>query len=101
MWWSIDLHTRDAIDNPSRFLPSTSPICPSRLSSERLGHASIAITADTYSHGVPTLQSDTADLFAEAMDHPAEFVTALAARNYKMPCTDIMILSPGGKLVLV
>ena len=33
--------------------------------------------------------------------HPAELVTALAARNYKMPSTDIMILSPGGKLVLV
>ena len=29
--------------------------------------------------------------------HPAEFVTALAARNYKIPSTDIMILSPGGK----
>ena len=32
---------------------------------------------------------------------PAEFVTALAARNYKIPNTDIMILNPGGKLVLV
>ena len=33
--------------------------------------------------------------------HPAEFVTALAARNYKIPGTDIMILNPGGKVVLV
>ena len=33
--------------------------------------------------------------------HPAEFVTALAARNYRMPGTDIMILNPGGKVVLV
>ena len=33
--------------------------------------------------------------------HPAEFVTALAARNYKIPNTDIMILNPGGKMVLV
>jgi len=32
--------------------------------------------------------------------HPAEFVTTLASRNYKMPFTDIMILSPGGKIVL-
>ena len=32
--------------------------------------------------------------------HPAEFVTALAARNYKLPFTDIAILSPGGRLVL-
>ena len=33
--------------------------------------------------------------------HPAEFVTALAARNYKIPGTDILILNPGGKVVLV
>ena len=33
--------------------------------------------------------------------HPSEFVTALAARNYKIPDTDIMILNPGGKVVLV
>lgn len=33
--------------------------------------------------------------------HPAEFVTALAARNYKIPCTDIVILQPGGKFVFV
>ena len=33
--------------------------------------------------------------------HPSEFVTALAARNYKIPGTDIMILNPGGKVVLV
>ncbi len=32
--------------------------------------------------------------------HPAEFVTALAARNYKLPFTDIAILSPGGRVVL-
>ena len=32
--------------------------------------------------------------------HPAEFVTALAARGYDMPTTDIVILSPGGRLVL-
>ena len=32
--------------------------------------------------------------------HPAEFVTALAARNYSLPTTDIVILRPGGRLVL-
>ena len=32
--------------------------------------------------------------------HPSEFVTALAARNYKIPGTDIMILNPGGRVVL-
>ena len=31
---------------------------------------------------------------------PAEFVTALAARNYEIPNTDIVVLSPGGKYVL-
>ena len=29
-----------------------------------------------------------------------QFVTALAARNYKIPGTDIMILNPGGRVVL-
>ena len=32
--------------------------------------------------------------------HPAEFVTALGVRNYKIPRTDIAILQPGGKVVL-
>lgn len=35
---------------------------------ERLGHASIAITADTYSHVAPGIQKAAADAFAEAMD---------------------------------
>ena len=30
---------------------------------ERLGHASIQITLDTYSHVAPTLQADAADRF--------------------------------------
>ena len=33
--------------------------------------------------------------------HPAEYVTALAARNYVLPSTDIVILKPGGKYVFV
>ena len=36
---------------------------------ERLGHASIAITADTYSHVPPSLQRDAAGAFARAMEH--------------------------------
>ena len=36
---------------------------------ERLGHSSIAITADTYSHVAPSLQRDAADSFADAMDN--------------------------------
>ena len=32
--------------------------------------------------------------------HPAEYLTTIAARRYRLPNTDIMILSPGGKVVL-
>ena len=32
--------------------------------------------------------------------HPAEYVTAIAARNYHIPDTDIVILKPGGRYVL-
>ena len=35
---------------------------------ERLGHAGIAITADTYSHVASTLHRAAADAFANAMD---------------------------------
>jgi len=35
---------------------------------ERLGHASIAITADTYSHVAPDLQKQAVAAFADAMD---------------------------------
>ncbi len=31
-----------------------------KIVSERLGHASIAITMDTYSHAIPTLDEDAA-----------------------------------------
>ena len=46
-----------------------------------------------YGYGYPPVRS-----FAGS---PAEFVTALAARNYELPKTDIVILNPGGKYVLV
>ena len=32
--------------------------------------------------------------------HPAEFLTAIAARGYRLPDTDIAVLRPGGKVVL-
>ncbi len=35
-----------------------------KVISERLGHASIAITLDTYSHAIPALQEDAATLIA-------------------------------------
>ena len=34
---------------------------------ERLGHSTIAVTLDTYSHSVPSLQEEAADNFAQAM----------------------------------
>ena len=46
-----------------------------------------------YGYGYPPVRS-----FAGS---PAEFVTALAARNYELPKTDIVVLNPGGKYVLV
>jgi integrase len=33
---------------------------PAKVASERLGHSSISITLDTYSHVVPGLQEDAA-----------------------------------------
>jgi len=35
---------------------------------ERLGHATISITLDTYSHVIPSLQAEAANLFADAMN---------------------------------
>ena len=34
---------------------------------ERLGHANISVTLDTYSHVVPSMQTEAASVFAEAM----------------------------------
>ena len=36
---------------------------------ERLGHSSIAITADTYSYVAASLQRDGADSFADVIDN--------------------------------
>jgi len=42
-----------------------------KIVSERLGHASIGITLDTYSHVLPSLQNDAADAFDTLFpDHP-------------------------------
>ena len=34
---------------------------------ERLGHANIAVTMDTYSHVMPTMQRDAAERFEEGL----------------------------------
>ena len=39
-----------------------------KIVSERLGHASVAITLDTYSHVLPGLQENTAKQFSELLD---------------------------------
>jgi integrase len=38
-----------------------------KVVSERLGHASIAITLDTYSHSIPAMQSEAAGRVADAI----------------------------------
>jgi integrase len=39
-----------------------------KVVSERLGHSSVAITLDTYSHLTPGLQEDAADRIGEILD---------------------------------
>jgi integrase len=41
-----------------------------KIVQERLGHSSIAITLDTYSHAIPTLQETAASLVATLMLAP-------------------------------
>ena len=41
--------------------------CSSKVISERLGHSSIAITMDIYSHVMPGLQEEAAIRFEEAL----------------------------------
>jgi integrase len=36
--------------------------------SERLGHANVSITLDTYSHVAPGLEQDVADVVAQLVD---------------------------------
>ncbi len=38
---------------------------------ERLGHGSISITMDTYSHAIPSMQHEAADLGAALIDSPS------------------------------
>jgi integrase len=40
---------------------------PAKVVSERLGHASIAITLDTYSHVLPNMQEQAADSIERAL----------------------------------
>ena len=42
-----------------------------KIVSERLGHANVGITLDTYSHVLPGLQEEAARRFAEALDQPS------------------------------
>ena len=38
-----------------------------KVASERLGHANISITLQTYSHVLPQMQQEAANVFAAAM----------------------------------
>ncbi|WP_084034661.1 hypothetical protein [Anaerobacillus alkalilacustris] len=40
-----------------------------KIVSERLGHSKIGITLDLYSHVIPSLQDEAADMFDSAFDH--------------------------------
>ncbi|HCG29181.1 MAG TPA: site-specific integrase, partial [Chloroflexi bacterium] len=40
---------------------------PAKVVSERLGHASIGITLDTYSHVLPAMQDEAADAFSRIL----------------------------------
>jgi integrase len=42
-----------------------------KIVSERLGHATVAITLDTYSHVSPSMQREAANLVAALLDEPA------------------------------
>ena len=43
-----------------------------KIVSERLGHASVAITLDTYSHVLPGLQEEAADRFSKLLSGVAK-----------------------------
>jgi integrase len=40
-----------------------------KVVSERLGHATVAITMDTYTHAVPALQQEGAEGIADLVSH--------------------------------
>src|SRR5262249_52013039 len=45
---------------------------PAKVVSERLGHSSITLTLDTYSHVLPTMQRQAADLMGQILGQKAE-----------------------------
>lgn len=45
---------------------------PVKVVSERLGHANVSITQDTYTHVLPTMQQKAADIIGEMMDQKPE-----------------------------
>ena len=49
--------------------------------SERLGHATVSITLDTYSHAIPAMQEEAAALIAGLVFAKAERVVGLDSRR--------------------
>ena len=43
-----------------------------KIIQERLGHSSIRITMDIYSHVMPSMQKEAAEKFAKALETPIE-----------------------------
>ncbi len=42
-----------------------------KMGSERLGHSSVTLTLDTYSHVLPTMQKAAADVMGKLLASPA------------------------------
>jgi integrase len=52
-----------------------------KVVSERLGHASISITLDTYSHAIPALQEEAAERIAAVLSPGGDRTAACALRG--------------------
>ncbi len=62
-----------------------------KIVSERLGHASISITLDTYSHVLPSMQEEAAEKFDGIFDageneNSEQFVSKMLAKNEDLRC---------------
>ena len=56
-------HERTSVRDPHATLAVTAGLRP-KVVSERLGHATVSITLDTYSHAITAMQEEAAALIA-------------------------------------
>ncbi len=66
-----------------------------RVVQERLGHSSIQVTLDVYSHAVPALQGDAAARFAEIVDQVEESETRGVVNNWQQMSARPVTSHPG------